>query len=236
MKLSMTARTGSAGRTEVINYILRTRPQFTVLVGSRARRRSRAASDIDLVRIGHKRPAPTRLVKLGRPARVSYIDYDAAKFAKLYGKGSLFLYHVFNEGKLLEGNRATWEKLRDRFKVQTNFSAEISQNRKILNWLQRGRKAEGAAVPYLAHTFRALKNLAIFSLAQRRKYVFDKRDALRQAFPQLDSKCINVLMDANDFFEESTQPRASYDVELDDIAHVKKEVGGAVHCSAHANP
>ena len=170
-----------------------------MLIGSRARRRSRATSDIDVVRIGHNRPASTRLGKLGRPAGVSYIDYDAAKFAKLYGKGSLFLYHVFNEGKLLQGNRTAWEKLRDRFKVQTNFSDEISQNRKILSWLQRGNKARGAAVPYLAHTFRALKNLAIFSLAQRRKYVFDKWDALRQAFPQLDSKAMNVLMDANDF-------------------------------------
>ena len=36
--------------------------------------------------------------------------------------------------------------------------------------------------------------------------------------------------------EQSTRPRASYDVDSDDIAHVKKEVVEAMHRSAHANP
>jgi hypothetical protein len=46
--------------------------------------------------------------------------------------------------------------------VSTDFTEEITRNRKFLQWLQRGEKFKGAVIPYLAHTCRALKNLAIF--------------------------------------------------------------------------
>ena len=134
---------------------------------------------------------------------VSYIDYDPDKFSRLYEDGSLFLYHIFCEGRLINGNERTWRFLKANFCVRTNFRREIAENREVLEWLQDGTQYEGAMIPYLAHTCRALKNLAIFSLAQRRSYVFDKRRALRKAFPVLEDEAIALLIGANNVFERS---------------------------------
>src|SRR5260370_36279572 len=55
-------------------------------------------------------------------------------------------------------------------------------------------------MPLLAHMFRALKDAAIFSLAQRGVYVYDKRAALRRAFPSLTKRDIELLVTANNAF------------------------------------
>lgn len=173
--------------------------KFTILIGSLARRTHNTSSDIDVVRIGHRES--TKLKIQSRNQAVSYIDYDIDKFMELYERGSLFLYHVFSEGCLLEGDATAWQWLKEHFRVSTDFRQEISQNRKFLKWLQTGTKYQGAVVPYLAHTCRALKNLAIFSLAQEGKYVFDKGRALRKAFPRLSDDVIALLVDASNSFE-----------------------------------
>jgi hypothetical protein len=67
-----------------------------------SRRTATHESDIDVVRIGHKQPAP---IKRDYQKRlISYIDYDAHTFCDLCDRGSLFFYHVFREGHLLEGS------------------------------------------------------------------------------------------------------------------------------------
>src|SRR5207247_1431685 len=67
------------------------RPKFTILIGSRARSTQNSASDIDVVRIGHKRSV--KLHNRGRKRHISYVDYDPDAFLNLYKGGSLFLYH-----------------------------------------------------------------------------------------------------------------------------------------------
>lgn len=130
---------------------------------------------------------------------------------------------------LLRGSRSHWKTLKDGFKVSTNFRQEISQNRNLLKWLQEGEKFKGATIPYLAHTFRALKNLAIFSLAQKRNYVFDKHTALRKAFPQLDREAITLLINANDIFERSSKRRSSTNpVDGDAIRWVRTQIAHAM--------
>jgi hypothetical protein len=123
--------------------------------------------------------------------------------------------------------------LKENFRVSTNFKQEISRNRRFLKWLQRGEKFRGAIIPYLAHTCRALKNLAIFSLAQKRCYVFDKRAALRGAFPNLPKSSIDLLISANDSFERSPRRRlSSGDVPVSQINRLRKEVNLAVQHAA----
>jgi hypothetical protein len=185
-------------------------------------------SDIDIVRIGHREPVLLDNGPRKREKEISYIDYKPKKFAELYRDGSLFLYHVFSEGSLLQGNRRHWRILKEGFKVSTNFRQEISQNRKLLHWLQSGEKFKGATIPYLAHTFRALKNLAIFSLAQKHYYIFDKRTALQKAFPDLDSKAISILIDASNIFERSARNRPSNALGGDTIDRVRQQVAHVV--------
>jgi predicted nucleotidyltransferase len=205
--------------------------RFTILIGSRARRTSKAGSDIDVVRVGHKKP----LARNGRHQKrlVSYTDYDIEKFWDLYGRGSLFFYHMFREGRLLEGSPSAWSCLKANFRVSTNFNEEITRNRKLLQWLQRGEKFRGAIIPYLAHTCRALKNLAIFSLAQQRQYVFDKRAALNRAFPRLSKNAIDLLVTANDSFERSPRRHlSSHDVTEEEINHLRKQLTVAIQHAA----
>jgi predicted nucleotidyltransferase len=204
-----------------------TKAKFTVLIGSRARRTDGCGSDIDIVRIGHKRPV--KLHARRTPDTITYVNYDLAKFSDLYQRGSLFIYHVFNEGRLLEGDERTWEELKDNFKVSTNFRREISQNRKFLRWLQRGEKFRDATIPYLAHACRALKNLAIFSLAQRRRYVFDKRAALRRAFPALSDEVIGLLISANNAFERpQRRPPLGHALSSATLRNVRNEIAHAL--------
>lgn len=204
--------------------------QFTILIGSRARRAARSWSDIDVVRIGHKEP-----IQANRDQKrlVSYIDYDSEKFCELYNRGSLFLYHVFHEGRLVAGSATAWKRLKENFKVTTDFSQEISRNRKFLKWLHKGEKFRGAIIPYLAHTCRALKNLAIYSLARKRQYVFDKRSALQGAFPGLSKESIDLLIDANDSFERSPRKHlSSSDVPVAQIDLVRRQIAAAVQHAA----
>jgi hypothetical protein len=174
---------------------------FTILIGSGARRTDDLQSDIDIVRIGHSDTTVVQCKGCQKVRDVSYINYDTEKFSQLYGDGSLFLYHIFSEGRLLSGDEKIWTSLKANFRVRTNFRREIAENREVLAWLQDGNQFEGATIPYLAHMCRALKNLAIFSLAQRRSYVFDKRTALRRAFPELEDETISLLVVANNVFE-----------------------------------
>jgi len=214
-------------RRSAVQYLRSEKPKFVILIGSSARKSRKLDSDIDIVRIEYHKAVPSNLKK-PKQAEVSYIDYDANKFSELYRDGSLFLYHIFTEGELLRGNRSSWNALKRHFRVSTDFRKEIIENRKFLRWLQRGEKFRGATIPYLAYTFRALKNLAIFLLAQNRDFVFEKRTALQRAFPRLDQKTITVLIDANNSFERGSKLPSSYDVGPNTVMYVRKEIADAV--------
>jgi predicted nucleotidyltransferase len=209
---------------------------FTILIGSRARRTDDRQSDIDIVRIGHRDVTAVQCKGSRKIRDVSYIDYDAEKFSQLYDDGSLFLYHIFSEGRLLSGDERAWTSLRTNFRVRTNFRREIAENREVLAWLQDGNQFEGATIPYLAHTCRALKNLAIFSLAQGRSYIFDKRTALRRAFPELKDEAINLLIVANNVFERVHVDFGDLDrVNGETIRCLRKQVARAIgHPDKHA--
>jgi len=213
----------------MMEYLRSRKPKFTVLIGSRARGTHARHSDIDIVRIGHREPVPLNLVGAQRQSDISYVDYESIKFSDLYRNGSLFLHHIFTEGTLLQGRRRDWNYLKRHFKVKTNFTNEISQNRRLLRWLQNGEKFKGATMPYLSHSFRALKNLAIFSLAQKRDYVFDKRGALSKAFPRFDPEAITFLIEANDIFERSVRPTRNYEVNPATVEYVRKQIAHAIN-------
>jgi hypothetical protein len=176
--------------------------QFTVLIGSCARGTGDAYSDIDVVRVGHVRPLKNakRKTLANSDGPVSYIDYDVASFESLYGAGSLFLHHIFTEGKLLDGNPSQWTELAEGFSVTKDLRNEIREQLGLCTWLAQPEGFANATMPLLSHLFRALKNAAIFSLAQRGVYVYDKREALRQGWPFLTNNDIELLVAANNMY------------------------------------
>jgi predicted nucleotidyltransferase len=180
--------------------------QFTVLVGSYGRGAGEADSDIDIVRIGHTRPfKKSRLGKLAHPkAPISYIDYDPESFARLYESGSLFVHHILTEGQLLDGDRRRWTELVENFAVTEDLSSEITEQLDLCRRLARPEAFTNATMPLLSHLFRALKNAAIFSLAARGVYVYDKREALRQWWTFLTNRDIELLVTANNLYVRGT--------------------------------
>lgn len=181
--------------------------QLTVLIGSFARGTEELHSDIDVVRVGHrKRLSKSKIDCLARSkAPISYVDYEPETFASLYKSGSLFIHHVLTEGRLLQGSELYWTELCRDFVVTTDFSALIFDHLVLSQWLARSSAFSNAVMPQLSHMFRALKNAAIFSLAQEGVFVYDKRKALRRAFTFLTRAEIDVLLDANNSYDRGTE-------------------------------
>jgi len=150
---------------------------FTLLIGSFARGTGSSDSDVDILRIGHERI-------IGRPANIpvdapiSYIDYDHATFSSLYDSGSLFLYHCFIEGMLLEGSSKRWETLKMKFQVEKCFKEPIQEYIDVLSFINEYPGYQISYLPYLSNIFKCLKNIGIFRLASKRKYDFEKSKAL----------------------------------------------------------
>lgn len=182
--------------------------QFTLLIGSCARGTSTFESDIDVVRIGHRRAADVSVIPevadvLGP---LSYVDYDQATFFRLYNKGSLFIKHILSEGRLLGGSKSAWSLLQRSFRVQEDFTQEIESQFELYRWLRDPSQFEGAEYALLSYTFRALKNLGVFSMAQEGRYIFEKREVLEAFLPQLPEEDIDLLIRVNRIFERHLEP------------------------------
>ena len=151
--------------------------QLTVLIGSFARGTPDRNSDIDIVRVGHRNRFAKSKVQCLKNAKapISYVDYEPEAFASLYDSGSLFIHHVLNEGSLVQGDELYWAELCHSFSVSVDFSAEIREYLSLCHWLARPRMFSCAVMPLLSHMFRGLKNAAIFLLAQRGLYIYDRR-------------------------------------------------------------
>jgi len=157
---------------------------YSILIGSYARGTADDFSDIDIVRISHVNSVPLP-ENFSSRAFISYIDYTEEEFQSLYSKGSLFLKHMFCEGCLLEGDITKWKKLSSNFVIQPDFNDEIKENLKVLNFILSNKSHVERVVPFLLHTFKCLKNISIFTLANQQKYVFDKRCSIRSVFPSI---------------------------------------------------
>jgi hypothetical protein len=132
---------------------------------------------------------------------VSYIDYTIEEFSELHGKGSLFLQHMFLEGVLLDGSVESWNSYEKTFRPQTDFKREIGEYIEVLAFLTSNTAHSNAKIAFVFHVFRCLKNVAIFELAQKGVYVFDKSKSLELVFPELPRDLLKLMMDAEDIFE-----------------------------------
>jgi predicted nucleotidyltransferase len=175
--------------------------QFTLLIGSFARGTGGIGSDIDVLRIGHKRRVK-RPVKLDYSLPISYVDYDLDSFKTLFDDGSLFLYHAFIEGQLLEGDITQWNSLKENFVVSDDFRDSIEEYLQVLTYIAEYPEYERSSVPYLSNIFKCLKNIGVFRMASTGRYDFEKVNALMAGcgLSDLDAR---ILISANAVFERS---------------------------------
>jgi predicted nucleotidyltransferase len=177
---------------------------FTVLIGSFARGEGGPDSDVDILRVGHCRSV-ARPPDVGINVPISYIDYDYSTFMDLHRKGSLFLYHSFREGRLIEGDINRWARLRSDFRVTYNHRDSINEYCELLKFIDAYPGFELAFMPYLSNTFKALKNIGIFKLAEIGCFVFDKTTALVKGCG-LSLSQAEILIACNNCFERSRIP------------------------------
>jgi hypothetical protein len=182
---------------------------MTILIGSCARGTDRAHSDVDIVRVGHGRQVSRE--DLGRngwakvaQGPIAYVDYDFATFAQLFAEGSLFVHHILGEGILLSGSPAVWDGWRAGFRVAGSFHQESARYLASCFWFLHPERFVHARLPFLSHLFRAMKNAAIFSLADRHTYCFEKHDCLQRAFPSMTDADIELLLAADAAYQRSS--------------------------------
>ena len=176
--------------------------EFTILIGSFARGTGTQISDLDILRVGHNRSIQ-RPSNIDECIPVSYVDYEMDTFLKLHGDGSLFLYHAFYEGILLEGNKTIWMKYKNCFSVAEDFTASIQEYLEVLSYIDNYPEYEKSVLPFLSNIYKCLKNIGVFRLASEKNYQFDKSLALEKGCG-LDQETTKILVQANSVFERTT--------------------------------
>lgn len=169
---------------------------FVILIGSVARSDHNINSDIDICRIDSS-------IKILRQKNwpsgpINYIDYTDDEFMYLYGKGSLFIYHIIHEGILLEGNKKDWAELRNNFLFKDNYDDEISYIKSIiLDFIDINIFGETFLSLY-SNMFTLIKNFSIFSLSQQGIFLFNKEQAVNLKFGR---KYYDLLSESYNRFE-----------------------------------
>jgi predicted nucleotidyltransferase len=205
---------------------------FTLLIGSFARGTGGAGSDIDVLRIGHKKRIK-KPINIDYRLPMSYVDYDLEAFKKLYNEGSLFLYHAFTEGKLLEGEIRQWSQLKENFVVCDEFGDSIEEYLEVLKYIEVYPEYECSPVPYLSNIFKCLKNIGIFRMASIGRYDFEKISALRAGCGLSDHDA-RTLIKANEVFERATLASPTLMKEFKDSAiEWKYRLSGQIARMAH---
>jgi len=190
---------------------------YTVLIGSYARGTSRDKSDLDIVRINHLDGLDRNFIP-SESTVLSYIDYTYSAFLDLYDSGSLFLYHIFNEGKLLAGDDDSWAVLKSQFKVKSSFEKEIDEYIAILHFLNSDTLFCKLIFPYLSNMFKVIKNISIFSLAGKGLYVFEKRESISMAFPFILNEQVDALILAHDIFDRGLELHEAFSNRFHELA------------------
>lgn len=168
---------------------------YVVLIGSFARGNPTKKSDVDLVTIGG-RDIDQIAAKFPENRRINWTRYTLPQFEKLYHQGNLFVFHVLREGRLLQGDVKEWSRLVKKFRVRTQFKREINKNEKVISFLLSDRENLKSPVAFLANFLRAIKQVAIFRLAERGEYVFAKREAIMKIYSWIPSHIITAMLDA----------------------------------------
>lgn len=163
--------------------------KFALLIGSHARGDNDASSDCDVLLINiEESKFDISVLPVKDKSLINIIFYDEATFLRLIEIGSLFVFHVFQEGVLLEGDLKGWERLKSEFQVQSNFREELLEISETTKLLSKTKIFGGKYLTPLVNAFTELKNACIFSLAHHSVYEFNKKKCLEKALRRINKK------------------------------------------------
>lgn len=158
--------------------------KFSVVFGSHARGDYNNRSDFDVLLVNLKKDNFNySIVPDDFLEKIDFVEYTEEEFINFYEKGSLFLYHILNEGVVIDGSPELWGKLKCGFVVQNDFSKELERIRRTAEMINNISIFGGKYLTPLSNMFTELKNACIFSLAHKRIYEFNKINCLKMAIP-----------------------------------------------------
>lgn len=167
---------------------------FAVLFGSVSRGDYTKNSDIDILLYNYpEEKAKQKIELINLPDfPVNFVVYDEEMFWKFHTEGSLFLHHIFEQGKLIDGNDLKWNEIKQSFIVKKSFQEEINKiKREVLVYQQLGF-LNGFYLSALVNIYPLLKNYCIFTLANQGVYEFNKRKCIKLKVAD-DNKSENLL-------------------------------------------
>lgn len=185
---------------------------FQILIGSVARNDFSQNSDIDICRIGNTYTVEREDLWPSGP--INYIDYELDVFEHLYEIGSLFLLHILSEGVLIKGDQKEWENYKSNFSVQRNFNKELEDIHEMTEIFDNIEIFGSKYLTLYSNLFTLTKNYAIFTLANRGIYVFNKKKAINDVFGYF---YYDLLSDSNNYFERGII-NETWDYECKNIA------------------
>jgi predicted nucleotidyltransferase len=153
---------------------------FIILVGSVARKDFNETSDIDICRIETK--CDLKRERKWPSGPINYIDFSFDEFLHLYNSGSLFIYHVVNEGKLICGDVHKWRHLKDNFVFEDTYTGELDKIRRRFHVFLEIEIYGNKYMSLYSNLFTTVKNFSIFYLAKKRIFVFNKEIAIKTVF------------------------------------------------------
>jgi len=176
-----------------------------VLIGSQARGDANERSDVDALVVGSPASGDIDNLRMRFEEPLNLISFTGTNFRKLFEGGSLFLHHCFEEGILLSGDGIQWQRLRDRFQVQTDFSSVIGKCILACRLMSQSEIFGGHYLAPYVNAYTQLKNASIFFLAQRRKYRFNKDEAIRETAEQLAFPGTDTIVSLRDIYDYSVR-------------------------------
>lgn len=184
-----------------------------VLIGSVARKEHKRYSDIDICRINTNIEISKKDDWPKGP--VNYVDYDIEEFFHLYNLGSLFIYHILNEGILLKGDRKLWRYYKNNFIFQDRLDEDLDIIKSIISDFLNVNIFGGTFLSLYSNLFVLIKNYSIFTLAKKNIFIFNKEKAVNTVF---GSKFYDLLSDSYNYFKRGIPPANDWDYKSLELA------------------
>lgn len=178
---------------------------FAVLFGSVARGDFNKNSDIDIFLYNYPEDkAKKKIALMNLPQLpINFVSYDSNMLCKFHEEGSLFLYHIYKQGELIDGDNVHWNELCHSFVLKKSFQDEIKKIRKEIMPYRRLVFLNGYYLSALVNIYPLLKNYCIFTLANQGIYEFNKEKCI--ILNVADDKKSEQLLRLQQFYDYSVR-------------------------------
>jgi hypothetical protein len=148
------------------------------IFGSTARNRFDSLSDRDILVVAPSEVELTETSSDWVSAGWSVAGFTNEQIVGIAARGSMFLQHIKQEGQIVRDDERFLATVVDTFRPKENYEDELFDSRALLHDISRPPLAYWPTLCSADIAFGAIRNIAILSLASRRRYTFDYSDLI----------------------------------------------------------